>query len=162
MEASFFVEWRWIVSLDQDVWELRFCTLDPKATSAALVDGQWAPRVRIAGGHLEKILTNRENPAREHLLWHNGYFGRGRRTVTIRGGFSAVNSGLIHTAELLEEILKYAYVPRDVVKVYRNQASEEKEPSRSTRRRAADQKTRTTGRRGPGSINDLGSSIAAL
>jgi hypothetical protein len=33
MEASFFVEWRWILSLDQAVWELRrFCTLDPSAT----------------------------------------------------------------------------------------------------------------------------------
>jgi len=52
-------------------------------------------------------LEKRENPAREPLLWHNGYFGRGRRTVMIRGGFTAVNSPLIHTAELLDEILKY-------------------------------------------------------
>lgn len=139
MEASFFVDWRWIVSLDQAVWELRrFCTLDPKATSATLVEGQWAPRVRIVGGHLEKILAKHENPAREPLLWHHGYFGRARPTVTIRGGFTAVNSPLVHTAELLDEILKYAYIPRDVVKVYRKRASEEREPKGG---RAADLKT---------------------
>jgi hypothetical protein len=56
MEASLWVDWHWIVSLDQTVWELRrFCTLDPRATSAELVDAKWAPRVRIVAGHLEKI-----------------------------------------------------------------------------------------------------------
>jgi hypothetical protein len=54
MEASLWVDWHWIVSLDQVVWELRrFSTLDPVATQAKLVEGKWAPRVRIVGGHLE-------------------------------------------------------------------------------------------------------------
>jgi hypothetical protein len=124
MEASFWVDWHWIVSLDQAVWELRrFCTLDPSATATELVEGQWAPRVRIVGGHLEKILKKRENPAREPLLWHNGYFGRGRRSVMVRGGFTAVNSPLLHTAQLLDEILKFAYIPREVVKAYRDEAA---------------------------------------
>jgi len=137
MEASFWVDWHWILSLGQAVWELRrFCTLDPTATSAKLVEEQSAPRVRIIGGHLERILKKRENPAREPLLWHNGYFGRGRRTVMVRGGFAAVNSPLLHTVELLDEILKYAYIPKEVVKAYRDQASEEKGPVRSERRRA--------------------------
>ena len=66
METSSWVDWHWIVSLDQAVWELRrFCTLDPSATSTKLLEGQWAPRVRIVGGHLEKILKKREIPARE-------------------------------------------------------------------------------------------------
>jgi hypothetical protein len=68
------------------------------------VDGKWAPRVRIVGGHLETILRKRE--AREPLLWHNGYFGRGRRTVMVRGGFTSVNSPLFQKGELLDEILK--------------------------------------------------------
>ncbi len=133
METSLWVNWHWIVSLDQVVWELRrFCTLDPCATSARLVDGKWAPRVRIIGGHLEKILQNRENPAREPLLWHNGYFGRGRRTITVRGGFTAVNSPLFLKAELLDEILKYAFIPNDVVKAYREHAVQE---SKGTKKR---------------------------
>jgi hypothetical protein len=127
MEASLWVNWHWIVSLDQTVWELRrFCTLDPRATSAELVEGKWAPRVRLVGGHLEKILQKRDDPARESLLWHNGYFGRGRRTITVRGGFTSVNSPLFQHAEVLDEILKYAYVPKDVVKAYREHALKSK------------------------------------
>ncbi|MGE3511573.1 MAG: hypothetical protein AB7N65_22110 [Vicinamibacterales bacterium] len=129
LEASFFVDWHNIVALDQAAWELRrFCTLDPAATSQRLVDGRWAPRVRIAGGYLEKVIANRRNPARQPLLWHNGYFGRGRRTVTVRGGFIGVNSPLLRrTEELIDEILKYAYVPKDVVRAYREHARKERE-----------------------------------
>lgn len=123
MEASVFVNWNWIVSLDQAVWELRrFATLDPVATGAKLVEGKWAPRVKIVGGHLEKILKNRDSPARAPLLWHNAHFGRARRTITVSGGFSAVNSPLFQKAELLDEILEYAYIPKPVEKAYREQA----------------------------------------
>jgi hypothetical protein len=126
MEASIWVDWHWIVSLDQAVWELRrFTTLDPVATQAKLVEGKWAPRVRIVGGYLEGILKKRNNPAREPLLWHNGYFGRGRRTIMVRGGFTAVNSPLFHNAGLLDEIVKYAYLPKDVIKAYRDHAVEQ-------------------------------------
>jgi len=132
METSVWVDWHWIVSLDQVVWELRrFCTLDPTVTSARLVEGKWAPRVRILGGHLEGILKKRDDPSREPLLWHNGYFGRGRRTVMVRGGFCAINSPLFRNAELLDEILKYAYIPREVVKAYREHASAEGKRAKS-------------------------------
>jgi hypothetical protein len=120
MEVSLFVDWHWIVALDQSVWELRrFATLDPKATSATLVEGKWAPRVSIVGGHLEGVLKNRTNPARPLLLWHNGYFGRGRRTVTVRGGFRSVNSPLFNWPDLLDEVLQYIYLPKDVAHAYR-------------------------------------------
>lgn len=124
MEVSQWVDWHWIVPLDQVVWELRrFSTLDPMATNARLIEGKWAPRVKIVGGHLERILAKRDNPAREALLWHNGYFGRGRRTIMVRSGITAVNSPLLHTTELLDEILQYAYIPKDVVKAYKAQAA---------------------------------------
>jgi hypothetical protein len=124
MEASIFVNWHWIVSLDQVVWELRrFCGLDSNATSARLIEGKWAPRVRIVGGHLEKILRNRDDPAREPLLWQNGYFGRGRRTIMVRGGFTSENSPLFQEAALLDEILNYAYIPKDVIQAYREHAA---------------------------------------
>jgi hypothetical protein len=84
MEVSLFVDGHWIVALDQTVWELRrFTTLDPKVTSVTLVEGKWAPLVSIVGGHLEDVLKKRTNLARSPLLWHNGYFGRGRSTVTV-------------------------------------------------------------------------------
>jgi hypothetical protein len=126
MEISQWVEWHWIVALDQLIWELRrFCTLDPAATAVRLAYGKRAPRVRLIGGRLERILDNRDDPAREALLWQNAYFGRGRRTIAIRGGLSAVNSPLFGNADLLDEILQYAYVPKEVVKAYREQASRE-------------------------------------
>jgi hypothetical protein len=124
MEVSVFVDWRWIVSLDQAVWEVRrFCTLDPKVTAHKLVDGKWAPRVEIVAGHLERILENRENPARSALLWNNAYFGRGRKTAKSYGGLSAVNSPLFQKAYLLDDVLKYAYIPKDVEKAYRDHAA---------------------------------------
>jgi hypothetical protein len=126
MEVSQWVDWHWIARLDQVVWELRrFSTLDPAATKATLVDGKVAPRVRIVGGRLERILAKRDNPAREPLLWQNGYFGRGRRTILVRGGMTAVNSPLLHTTALLDEIVKYAYIPKDVIRAYQAQAASE-------------------------------------
>ena len=67
MEASFVVWWHWIVSLDRAVWELRrFCTSEPRPRSLKLADGEMAPRYRVDNGYLEKVLTNRDNPAREY------------------------------------------------------------------------------------------------
>jgi len=126
MESSLWVDWNWIVPLDQIVWELRrFCTWDPAATSAMLVEGKWAPRVRLGNGYLERVLAKRENPAREQLLWQNGYFGRGRKTVRVGGGLVSINSPLFLRADLLDEIQKYALITKDVAKAYRDQAMEE-------------------------------------
>lgn len=124
MEVSMFVDWHWIVALDRAIWEIRrFCTLDPKSTSPKLVEGRRAPRVQIVGGHLEKILEQRKNPARAALLWHNAYFGRSRKSVMAYGGFSAINSPLFRKAYLLDDVLQYAYVPKDVEKAYRDHAA---------------------------------------
>jgi hypothetical protein len=120
MEASFSVDWHHVTLLDRAVWEVRrFCTLAPEPRATKLVEGQWAPRVRIAGGYLEQVIRKRAHPAREPLLWQNAYFGRGRRTIRLRGGFISVNSPLLHTGHLIEEIRKLAYVPEGVVKAYR-------------------------------------------
>jgi hypothetical protein len=75
---------------------------------------------------LGKNSQKRDDPAREPLLWHNGYFGRGRGTIKVRRGFTSVNSPLFQNAELLDEILKYAYVPKDVAKAYREHALKSK------------------------------------
>jgi hypothetical protein len=123
MEVSVFVDWHWIVALDRAIWEIRrFCTLDPKATSPKLVDGKRAPRIRIVAGHLEKILQQRQSQARAALLWHNAYFGRSRKSVTAYGGFSAINSPLFQKAYLLDDVLQFAYIPKDVVKAFRDHA----------------------------------------
>jgi hypothetical protein len=127
MEASFVVTWPWIVSLDRVVWELRrFCSSEPVPRTLKLVDGQVAPRYRIDGGYLEKVVDDRANPSREYLLWHNGFVGRRRRTVTTRGSFIAVNSPLFVQPELVDRLGDLVFIPKEVAKAYRELAQERK------------------------------------
>lgn len=42
-----------------------------------------------------------------------------------------VNSPLLLTAKLLDEVLKYAYIPKEFVEAYRDQASDKKLSGRS-------------------------------
>jgi HEPN domain len=103
-----------LVRLDRAVWELRrFCTLAPEPRQSALRDGFPAPKVRIPGGHLEMIIDGPKHRAREPLLWQNGFFGkRVRRKVKIKGWLKASNSPLYLNPQILDEVLKYIYLPR--------------------------------------------------
>ena len=85
-----------LVTLDRTVWELRrYCSLAKGQKETKLRDGYPAPRVRIPGGTLEKIMDDPRNGAREPLLWQNGFFGkRARRTVRLRKWFQAHNAPL--------------------------------------------------------------------
>ena len=124
MEVSFVVWWRWIMSLDRAVWELRrFCTSAPHPRTLKLVEGEVAPRYAL-DGHLEAILAKRQNPARKHLLWHNGFLGRKRRKVTVCGSFIAINSPLFNKPELLDTLLQYVYIPREIADGYRDLAKQ--------------------------------------
>jgi hypothetical protein len=40
-----------------------------------LLGGEIAPRHRVDGEYLERILDDKQNPAREYLLWHNEFVG---------------------------------------------------------------------------------------
>ncbi len=110
-----------LVTLDRTVWELRrYCTLAKGPQEAKLRDGYPAPRVRLPGETLEKIIDDTKNQAREPLLWQNGFFGkRARRTVRLRKWFQAHNAPLYLNPQILEEILKYVFLPKDLVEGYR-------------------------------------------
>jgi hypothetical protein len=103
------------------VWELRrYCTLSQGPQQATLRDGYPAPRVRLPGGYLEKILDNASDRAREPLLGQNGFFGkRARRTVRLPGWIQASNAPLDVNPQILDEVLKYVYLPKDVTTSYR-------------------------------------------
>lgn len=74
----------------------------------------------IIGGHLERVLAKRDHPSRSALIWHNIYFGSGRRkTVKHQKMSSSGNSPLALNPELLDEVLKYVFLPKDVVAAYR-------------------------------------------
>jgi hypothetical protein len=69
-----------LVTLDRAVWELRrYCTVDEEPRRLRLRQGFAAPRVRLENGLLEKIVDDAKNPAREPLLWQNGFFGKRER-----------------------------------------------------------------------------------
>jgi len=123
MEASFHVNWQRVIILDRCVWELRrFCTLDPAERAKTLIEGQMPARLRLGdNSFLEKVLDDKRHPGREALLWQNGFVGRRRRLVRLRGGFVAWNSPMLHAAHLVDDILKLAWIPKDVVKAYRHQ-----------------------------------------
>lgn len=75
----------------------------------------------IIGGRLETIIAKSDHPSREPLLWHNGFYGRkSRRTITLPGRTEAGNSPLYLNPTILDEILKYVFLPKDVEKHYRD------------------------------------------
>jgi hypothetical protein len=103
-----------LVTLDRAVWELRrYCTLAVEPREKKLRDGFAAPVVHLSGGHLERIINDTNNPARESLLWQNGFFGkRARKYVRLPKWFKAHNAPLYLNPQILDEVLKFVYYPR--------------------------------------------------
>jgi HEPN domain-containing protein len=117
LEVSHWGEAAWLVSLDRAVWELRrFCTLSPGPRRAKLVEGRTAPRIRLQGGHLEKILDSEMSTwSRTMLVWQNAFFGpRIRRTVRPGGWMQSTNAPLPLRPEIFHEVDKYVHLPREV------------------------------------------------
>jgi hypothetical protein len=110
-----------LVPLDRAVWEVRrYCTTSLEPRQSVLVDGVATPLVQLAGGYLEKIISAKRTSARTALLWQNAFFGiRRRKTVRLAKWFSATNSPLYLHPELLDEVLKYVFLPKDVIAAYR-------------------------------------------
>jgi HEPN domain-containing protein len=109
-----------LVTLDRAVWELRrYTTLAKEPQEAKLRDGYPAPRARIPGGTLEKIMDDPKSPARAPLLWQNGFFGkRARKTVRLRKWFQAQNAPLYLNPQILEEVRKYVFLPKKLEESY--------------------------------------------
>lgn len=111
-----------LVRLDRAVWELRrYCTLDEPPKQAKLRDGFAAPIVRIQGGALEKIIDDVKNPARKPLLRHNAFFGRRtRKRIGVTRWLKAHNAPLYLNPHILDEVLKYVYIPKELARGYRS------------------------------------------
>jgi len=110
-----------IVNLDRAAWELRrYCTVSETPRLVKLRQGATAPKYRLVGGYLEKVVEDVENPAREPLLWNNAFFGKKqRRRIRMRTWVKAANAPLYLNPQILDEILKYVYLPNKVVNGYR-------------------------------------------
>lgn len=137
LDISYFVRGYVLLDLDMAVWDLRrYCQvidvrgkqlpLDEQIllekANAALSESNANPphEFRLNGGVLEKILDTKDHPAREALVWQNAFFGtRGRKHVRLRNHLRAQNSPLHMYPHMLDELLKYVYIPKGLVKGYR-------------------------------------------
>jgi hypothetical protein len=137
-ESSWYVKGGEIVELDRAVWEVRryartmryeldgiggtkINALPIEIKRNIDAESQHPQEFHIAGGLLESIVEKPDHPAREALIWQNGFFGKSRRrTVQLRSGLQAANSPLTLHPGLLDEVLKYVWLPNDVINAYRN------------------------------------------
>lgn len=74
----------------------------------------------IIGGFLESIISKKDHPSRPALIWNNLYFGRRKRKSVscVRRSMSG-NSPLSLHPSILDEVLKYVFLPADVKREYR-------------------------------------------
>jgi len=137
LEMSWDLHGHALVDLDITVWELRrYCQslvlqgknvmpFEPTMLAEARkqVEESLAERAvdfYIPGGALERILDAKCHPARESLLWQNMLFGvRKRRRVRVKDFMHASNAPLYLFPDMLDELLKYVHMPKDMEAAYR-------------------------------------------
>lgn len=142
LEMSWDLHGHALVDLDITVWELRrYCQslvfqsknvmpfeLDMLAEAQKQVEESVAEKAVdfcIPGGALERILDTKNHPAREPLLWQNMLFGaRKRRHVRAKVFMHASNAPLYLFPDMLDELLKYVHMPRDMETAYREHWAE--------------------------------------
>jgi len=137
-ETPYYAKGEELNSLDRAVWEIRRYArpmnysirtsqgndvdlLPHEIAANASAERHPPHRFTIIGGRLESIIANRDHPSREPLLWQNAFFGcKPRKTVTQRIRMESGNSPLSLHPEILDEVLKYVWLPKDVIHAYRN------------------------------------------
>ena len=95
----------------------------------------------VMGGILEKIIEKKDHPAREALIWKNLFFGPSRRKgVKMRPDWEAGNSPFFLHPEIIDEVVKYVHIPKDIVEGVRQfakQKAAEKAKAERDAKRAA-------------------------
>lgn len=143
LEVSYYLREYEILKLDRAVWEIRRHA-EPHNFWTKLPNGELVhhlpagiEKIRRSeemppahfpgvGGLLESIIANRKHSARGPLLWQNGFFGvRARKTVRMRGHMNAVNAPLSLHPEILDEVQRYVFIPRDIAQAYSELAAEQ-------------------------------------
>lgn len=137
IDVPFHVYGHILIDLDLAVWEIRrYCQVlnvfgkQTPLEEQKLLDAAWTelecsdanPRHKfhLHGGLLEKIVSDIKHPSRSALLWHNPCFGsRKRSTIKAKSHLNAQNSLLYIYPEMLDEVLKYVFIPKRLVIAYR-------------------------------------------
>lgn len=141
LESSFYIYGHKLVELDKTVWDIRrYCRVmnyearlpngDPINMMEMEIElisrskNENPQKFRLHGGALEKIIDKRDHPARSALIWQNAFFGsskRWRRKVAMPVYNHATNAPLTLHPEILEEVLHYVFLPKEVVAAYRRE-----------------------------------------
>lgn len=150
LETPFYLNGLEIMKLDMVVWDIRrYCRvldyevnllngekkqmLDIELQAIKHCETKSPQFFSITGGALEKIVKNKEHPAREPLLWQNGHFGvRARKTVRLSRYSHATNSPLSMHPEILEDVREYIFLPKEVVTEYREELKRRTKIARKT------------------------------
>jgi hypothetical protein len=136
LEVSYFMHGPKLVELDKAVWEIRrYCkvlnynfTANGRVVEALPLEIGKIERashlkpneISLTGGVLEAILRKSTHPSRPALIWQNAcYSTRPRKIVRMPVHFIAENAPLTLHAEILDEVLKYCFLPSVVEKAYR-------------------------------------------
>lgn len=140
-EVSYDIEPFDIIRLDRAVWELRrYCqpldydnvNLNGETVNMLPFELERVHRAKanhekgtcVKGGVLETIIEKKDHPAREALIWNNLFFGTSRRKgVKMLSSWEAGNSPLFLHPEIIDEVLKYVYIPKDIAEGVRQFAS---------------------------------------
>lgn len=137
LETPFHVKGLELPQLDFAVWEIRrYCKilnyerrssngeskpmLDLELKAIEQSENKPPQQFHLTGGMIESILKNKKHPARSALIWQNLCFGIAlRKTVQMPHMFHATNSPLSLHPEILDEVLNYVFLPKDVIDAYR-------------------------------------------
>jgi HEPN domain-containing protein len=131
-----------IIRLDRAVWELRrYCQpldydivdMSGKSVNLLTLELERVHRAKtsnekgtcVTGGILETIIETKDHPAREALIWNNLFIGPSRRKgVKMKASWESGNSPLFLQPEIIDEVLKYVYIPKDLAEGVRQFAKQ--------------------------------------
>lgn len=147
-----------IARLDRAVWELRrYCQpldydivdMNGKKVNLLTHELDRIHRAKakhekgtcVMGGILERIIEKKDHPAREALIWNNLFFGPSRRKgVKMRSNWESGNSPFFLHPEIIDEVVKYVYIPKDIaegVRQFAKQQATEKAKAERDAKKAA-------------------------
>lgn len=142
LEAPYVVDGHPLIDLDVTVGELRrhcqvlnvFGKELPAQEQAALEQAlaelaesltQAPPRVRIAGGFLEKVLETPRHPARAALVWQNAMFSTRRRSsVKAQRHLQWTSPILFSFPEMVDAVAEYAHLPKPLIEGYKQHSAQ--------------------------------------
>jgi len=76
----------------------------------------------IMNGWLENVMKDKNHPGRSALIWKNLFFGStNRKEVKLHGYIEAGNAPLCMHPEILDEVLKFVYLPKRIVNEWREE-----------------------------------------